>query len=169
MTLGSFYKLWIFREYCILIYLLLIRCRCFFPYSVYERRPSVFIKICLIHISTGTTCSFIKRLTTVTTFTLCSECTQPNPAHHRMNLTPSKIFYDRGEKNSYLPVSRYKLLCLSWNIHTSTINWFYGGTLPLHCFCNQYDVYYSINSRSKNITQPLKSYTSDTFLMGWYL
>jgi len=30
-------------------------------------------------------------------------------------------------------------------------------------------VYYSINSRSKNIMHPLKSYTSDTFLMGRYL
>jgi len=33
-------------------------------------KPSVFIKICLIHICTGTTYSFIKRVTTVTAFTL---------------------------------------------------------------------------------------------------
>lgn len=143
-----------------LIYLLLTRwVFFFFPYSL-------FIKLCLSHISTVTTHSFIRRL------------------HHSDNLYLFFFFiqwvltikrakhlqqysYDWSERNN-LSVSRYRLLCVVKYPHVYNKQ-FYGGTLPLRCFCNQKVVYHPINSRPQNIMQLLKCNTSDTFLMGWYL
>lgn len=88
-----FYKLCNFLKYCIFICLLLIHRRSFLPYFMHEKEAICTYQNLSKFTSLLALCSFIKRLTTGTTFysSLCSERTEPSPAHHEMSLKLSKI------------------------------------------------------------------------------
>ena len=138
MTLGSFNKLWIFLKCCKLIHLLLICCRWFFPRFVYGNET-----ICIYqnlsnshlywhHLQFHKEGHYSDSLYS----SLCSECTQPNPVHDKMSLTPSEIFI-------WLRWQEFIFLCKYIQIIVLVIKYPYMynkpilWTLPLHCFCNQ--------------------------------